>query len=240
MMLLISFIITIIVFKFKKTHQNLELRQRVFFLICFFILNTIQSFGQDTIKNSINSTIPFIFTPNTYEFDIEIKKNKRIRFNSEKMLGYIFKKPGLTKIYPISIHKHTDEHNCSTIHLPDSIFILTDCYKMEFIDSTFKINSPIIKNKDTKGNFIEIQVNVTEIFNNMPIELKNTKLFSAGIGTEIYGELESKPYILKKGVNLLRYYLSGVCNMNSYIQFDFIDNVGKAHSISLNSPIKDF
>jgi len=27
--------------------------------------------------------------------------------------------------------------------------------------------------------------------------------------------------------------------MNSYIQFDFIDNTGKAHSISLHSPIKD-
>jgi hypothetical protein len=239
MILVFIFLLLFIVYFLKKYSFNWGLVQKSISFFTFLFIFSIQVQSQDTLKTSLNSKIPFDFTHDSYEFDVEIKKNKRIRLNAEKMSSYLFSKPGITKIYPISSHKHTDDHDCSIIHLPDSIIILTDHYKMEFIDSTFRMNNPIIKNKDTKGNYVEIQVLVTETYKDIPIILENKQLFTAGIGSEITGELDSNCILLKKGINTLRYHLKGVCSMNSYIQFDFIDNVGKAYSISLNSPIKD-
>lgn len=240
MILEFTLLILCIAYIFKKYQLNSALRQiNTIFIIFLFCISFQLNGQQDTIRIPLNSTIPFSISPNSYEFDLEIKKNKKIRLNSEKINAYKFNKPGISKIYPISTHKHSDEHDCSIIHLPDSIIILTDHYKMEFIDSTFKLNNPIIKNKDTKGNYVEIQVLVVETYKDIPIILENKKLFTAGIGSEIKGELDTSCILLKKGINTLRYHLKGICSMNSYIQFDFIDNVGKAYSISLNSPIKD-
>jgi hypothetical protein len=235
--MILDFIFLILVFcKYEWIWSFIQKRTSLFALLIFFSIDTQ---AQDTLKISLNGTIPFNFSPNSYEFDVEFNKNKRIRFDAKKMSTYIFKKPGITKIYPISIHKHDKDHDCSIIHLPDSIIILTDHFKMEFIDSSFKILNPILKNKDTKGNYIEIQILVTDTYKDIPIFLKNKELHTAGIGSDIRGELDANCIPLKKGINTLRYYLKGICSMNSYIQFDFIDNVGKAHSISLHSPIKD-
>jgi len=235
--MILDFIFLILVFcKYEWIWSFIQKRTSLFALLIFFSIDTQ---AQDTLKISLNGTIPFNFSPNSYEFDVEFNKNSRIRFDTKKMSTYIFKKPGITKIYPISIHNHDKDHDCSIIHLPDSIIILTDHFKMEFIDSTFKLNNPIIKNKETKDNYVEIQVLVSDTYQDYPIIIENKKLFTAGIGSEITGELAPNCIPLKKGINTLRYYLKGICSMNSYIQFDFIDNVGKAHSISLHSPIKD-
>jgi hypothetical protein len=239
MILVFIFLLLFIVYFLKKYSFNWGLVQKSASFFTFLFVFSFQLQAQDTLRTALNGKIPFDFSHDSYEFDIEIKKNKRIRLNAEKMTNYIFNKPGITKIYPISSHKHIEGHDCSIIHLPDSIIILTDHYKMEFIDSTFKINNPIFKNKETKGNYVEIQVLVAETYKDIPIILEHKKLFTAGIGSEIKGELDTNCILLKKGINSLRYHLKGVCSMNSYIQFDFIDNVGKAHSISLNSPIKD-
>lgn len=241
MIILFAFLFLTILNFINKININLALihKKAVFYVLFLVCINKVNA--QDTLKTALNSSIPFTFTPNTYNFDIEYKKNKKIRLDSEKMNQYIFKNPGITKIYPISIHKHEEghDHDCSVIHLPETIIVLTDNYKMEFLNSTFKISNPILKNQSTKGTFVEIQVNVTGIEEQNTFNISNVRLYTAGIGTHIFGILDPNFTKLKKGINTLRYNLEGNCTMNSYIQFDFIDNVGKAHSISLHSPIKD-
>ena len=193
----------------------------------------------DTVKIPFNSYIPFEISPNSYKFELHDSKNNILKFDELKLKTFKFQKPGIIFLYPKSIHDHENGHDCSLIHLPDTIIIQIDNYKMEFIGNSFKLNRPIIKNRSTKGNYIEIKVNITDLYENTPIVLNYRKLYTAGIGTSIYGILDSNHTELKKGINTLRYNLDGICTMNSYIQFDFIDNVGKAHSISLPSPVKD-
>jgi hypothetical protein len=241
MIILITFLLLSLLNFSNKININLALihKKAIFYIIFLVFVNKVNA--QDTLKTALNSTIPFVFTPNTYNFDVEYKKNKKIRLDSEKMNQYIFKNPGITKIYPLSIHKHDEghDHDCSVIHLPEMIIVLTDNYKMEFLDSTFKISRPIVKNQSTKGSFVEIQVNVIGFEEQNSFNISNIRLHTAGIGTNIIGTLDPNFTKLKKGLNTLRYNLEGSCTMNSYIQFDFIDNVGAAHSISLHSPIKD-
>lgn len=221
-----------------KTIINLCKNRPHFHLWLYLLFIPILTNAQDTLKISYKGSIPFRITEDSYVFDLAFEDREKKRFDSKGIKNYIFDKPGIYKIYPISIHNHLKNHDCTLIHLPDSIVIYTDRFSMQFIDSTLKLKAPIYKNQSTKGNYIEIQVNVINTFDNSPIILFHRNLYSVGIGTKITGELDSNSMYLKKGINTLRYNLDGICNMNSFIQFDFIDNIGQAHPISLSSPVK--
>lgn len=226
------------IFLFEVKNFNWNFSQIKYILILVLVLFANCSFGQDTIKVMYKSSFPIGFTKKTYDFDVVMNKNKKCRRGGEQMKEFVFDKPGFSTIYPITIHEHSENHDCTNIHLPEKLVFFTEKFNMKFIDSTFRLNSPIIKNQSTEGDFVEIQVFV-ECFNNSKIELQNFKLETAGIGTQISGILDSKYIKLKKGINTLKYNLKGICSLNSYIQFDFFDNANNPHSISLPSPIQN-
>jgi hypothetical protein len=77
MILVFIFLLLFIVYFLEKYFFNWGLVHKNASFFAFLFVFSIQLQAQDTLRTALNGKIPFDFTHDSYEFDIEIKKNKK-------------------------------------------------------------------------------------------------------------------------------------------------------------------
>ena len=201
---------------------------------------SVNLLGQDKFYISYGESIKFNQEFNHYQFIMD-RLTKTYSF--EELRQYKFNQPGAYKIYSKNIgiaHSHTKNcnHEEDDFKLPDSFTVYVDSVHIEFIPSSLTIAKPIYKKQTTDGNSIQIEAIIKNYYRH-PIQMNLSPVHTAGIGTKIIAILDDSMKVLNSGSYLLRYYLHGICEEASYIQFDFLDHVGNHVPIGLNQPIKE-
>ncbi|WP_438961940.1 hypothetical protein [Nonlabens sp.] len=104
---------------------------------------------------------------------------------------------------------------------------------MTFLFDELQLSAFPQKGVDTKGITVTVPVEV-ETYNGKPIPFNPaTGMVTAGIQTYIKGDLVRDFKVLKPGITLLTYQLSGVAKVEAYIMLDFTNANGLQQSYSL-------
>lgn len=204
----------------------------IFFIILHF---PILAYSQDTLVISYNDSIHLELRNSKFKFKIK-EGQSIIELNELSINNYQFKKNGLFLIYVESLDKHKHNEDCSHAVFPDSFFVYVDSIKMKFDPSSIQLSKPIVQNQSTEGIVLSINVEIENYFKTK-ITMNSNPIFSAGIGTNIIGNLDKEFHQLNSGKYKLKYNLSGLCSQPSYIQFDFIHHNGHIDPIALPNPI---
>ncbi|WP_264550500.1 hypothetical protein [Flavobacterium sp. N2820] len=153
---------------------------------------------------------------------------------------YVFDKPGKYEISLIdnsaAAKAHSKEESCAHEKVPSKINVTVFPIRMTFLGDELKVSSDLHKGVETTGISVSIPV-VIETYGNQSLDLKYTNATTAGVGSNIIAKLKSGT-TLKQGKQVLEYELSGIAEVEAYIQFNFIDINGRTQTAALKKPIQ--
>lgn len=142
-----------------------------------------------------------------------------------------FTTPGTYKV--VFTVAATSDHEAHS----DASTIVVHSVKMTFLFDEMKFSAFPKKGIDTKGTTLKIPVQV-ESFDGKTVKYNAPSFLSAGIATDIKGEIKAEFVELNPGKTILTYQLSGSAKLGGYIMFDFTDINGQIQSTTLNQEIK--
>ena len=208
-------------------------------LFIIFIAIPVYAISQDTIRLSYHEKLNFQSLENDYRFKIT-SIDFIAEIDQSQLNTFSFPHPG---VYTIETTRKEDnnhhEHNeeCNHNLFPNRFYVLLDSVDIQFHASSLRTSKSIVKNNETKGNVLFIDVDIIS-WNDKTVKMPLDTVYSHGIGTQITGILDPQSYYLKPGRHTLQYNLSGICTMDSYIQFDFVKHNGTLVPVPLPHPVK--
>ncbi len=174
-----------------------------------------REFIDQTIWTITNSADSILFE------SVDGNSLKNIKFNQP---GNYF----LSMRFDESIHKsHADE--CFHPSIPKTIKLEVSPYKLVYLMEEISFSSLIKGGFDAAGTNLEVPV-IFSSFDNKPLQIKDLKVSTSGVNTEIKGVLMNNVTVLIPGSNKLVYSLSGKASKESYIMFDFVDINQQTHT----------
>jgi len=171
------------------------------------------SFGEKIDFGNVENSVRWTIT--------NPKESILVNLNGKKINEYVFEKPG---IYDISFFedktKSSDE--CHHPMFKEKMRVKVSSVKMIFDFSKIQFSQKIQRGRNYDDIVITVPVNIT-FKENSQVKFEAPGLQVSGIGTELIAKPINKEIIVKNGVQLLQYQLSGIVNKETYLMFDFLD-----------------
>ncbi len=143
-----------------------------------------------------------------------------VTLSGSQINGYTFEKPGFYEIGFSDTKKHNEE--CSHPAFKEKMTVKVSSVKMVFDFSKINFSEKIQKGRSCDNIIITVPVNIT-VKDNSSESLEAPGLSIAGIGVELIAKPTNQKIVVKSGVQLLKYQLSGFVNKETYLMFDFSD-----------------
>lgn len=134
---------------------------------------------------------------------------------------FVFSEPGIYEISFNETQKHTN-HECNHPQFKERMTIKVSPVKMTFDFSKISFSEKITRGSNCDQIFVTIPVNVV-MKNLNAAKFTVSNVMVAGVGSEIIGKPVNAEVVLKNGIQLLKYQLSGVATKEAYLMFDFVD-----------------
>lgn len=151
---------------------------------------------------------------------INTKENRIVSLTGNQINDYIFEKPGSYEISFSEIKKHTDD--CNHPKFPEKMLVKVNSVRMSFDFSKINFSEKIQKGRNCENIIVTVPVTITAK-DNSSAKLNAPGLTIAGVGTTLTAKPLNQEVMIKEGVQLLKYQLSGIVNKETYLMFDFFD-----------------
>ncbi|MGL2966195.1 hypothetical protein [Flavobacterium sp. XGLA_31] len=207
----------------KKTALSL-----LFLFFCTLV------FSQNVVTISYGETINLSNVNDKMQFYINGSQGK-VHLKGEQINRYKFEKPGN---YQIKIVERSSKKaaSCESHVFPEEITVNVSPVKMIFDSKNIAFSEPIRKNVSTEHIIMTIPV-IISTYNHKPVKWRNTSIDVAGLGSTIVARPLDETSEWVEGTHIVKYALSGLVNLNSYLMFDFKDINNQIQSISLTTPV---
>lgn len=213
-------------------------------LLLLFLLFHYSIYCQDTIRIALNSKLNIEAKKLNYSFHF-IDNANAMNIMHHDINDYVFKTPG---IYPIQtkklnqktkyfsrINNQNNTANCGEIILPEFFYVHVDSLNIFYDPESIYISKPICINESCDGVSMYIMIDIQNYFNT-PILMPQLPVLSAGIGTDIVANLDPAYRKILPGKHRIKYNLTGLATVSSYIQFNF-NNIGSYTPIGLKEKL---
>lgn len=150
--------------------------------------------------------------------------------------NFVFKKSG---IYTIKFNDSPSHLNneCNHSSIPQVMNIKVSPINIKFDLTKVKLSQRIQVGRDCEGIIVTVPILVNlEGMESVTVEIPDFQI--AGVGSNITAKLAQQEIVVKKGINMLTYHLSGVANSKAYLMLDFTDNNNDVHSYNYNELFK--
>lgn len=145
-----------------------------------------------------------------------------IYLSDNEINNFVFAKPGTYEISFKETKKQLD-HECSHPQFKERMAIKVSPIKMTFDFSKISFSEKIRKGSNCDQIFITVPV-IVAIKDLQTAKIEVSNVMVAGVGSQIIAKPTNAEIILKNGVQLITYQLSGVATRETYLMFDFVDN----------------
>lgn len=189
---------------FAGTESNLNEKQQFYKVI---------SFGEKIDFGNVENTASWTIT-NTKESIV-------VNLKGTKINTYIFEKPGIYEI-KFSENKMHKSDECQHPMFSENMIVKVNSVKMIFDFSKIQFSEKIQKGKNYDNLIITVPVNII-IKEKTQAKYKAPSMTISGIGSSLIAKPINDELIIKNGIQLLKYQLSGTVNKETYLMFDFFD-----------------
>lgn len=171
------------------------------------------SFGEKIDFGNVENTATWTIT-NTQE-------NVYANLRGKQINDYVFEKPGIYEIR-FSENKSQDADECHHPMFKENMNIKVTAVKMTFDFSKIKFSEKIQKGRYYNDLLVSVPVTILTQ-GNVSTKQNAPGLNISGIGSELIAKPTNTEIIIKNGVQILQYQLSGMVTKDTYLMFDFFD-----------------
>ncbi|SHG66321.1 hypothetical protein SAMN05444372_108133 [Flavobacterium micromati] len=199
------------------------------FFLTFYILLPTQILAQTTQTNTYYKIISHgdkidfgtIESGVTWTISSQDAAISPSYLNADEINGYVFKKAGVYTVVFSDASTHT-EGECNHAAFPKNMLIKVSPIKMTFDFSKISFSEKIKRGSICDQIFVTVPVNV-DLKDVQTAKFTIPNAMVTGVGSEITAKPVNAEVVLKNGIQLLKYQLSGVATKEAYLMFDFVD-----------------
>lgn len=133
---------------------------------------------------------------------------------------YQFQKLGEYEIYFSELHAHHE--GCNHPSFPAKMLVKVNPVKLTFDFSKIQFSEKLEKGRNYEDLIITIPATIVSKDKSV-VKLPAPKMDIAGVGSLLKAEPMNTEIVIKDGVQLLKYKVSGIVNRETYLMFDFYD-----------------
>jgi hypothetical protein len=219
-----------------NSNFNVSVMKAILKCFLFFVLITV-SFGAVGQNKQFYKVISFDEKIDFGNVDASAKwtiNNSEAKvftsLNGKQINDYVFRETGVYEIQFLETKKHSEE--CNHPMFPDKITVKVNPVKMTYNFSKIEFSEKIERGRNYENLIISVPVTITAI-DNSTAKLPTPGLSIAGIGAALNAKSVDEEVVVRNGVQVLKYQVSGIVNAESYLMFDFSDFNGGVQTYNL-------
>ena len=219
-----------------NSNFNVSVMKAILKCFLFFVLITV-SFGAVGQNKQFYKVISFDEKIDFGNVDASAKwtiNNSEAKvftsLNGKQINDYVFRETGVYEIQFLETKKHSEE--CNHPMFPDKITVKVNPVKMTYNFSKIEFSEKIERGRNYENLIISVPVTITAI-DNSTAKLPTPGLSIAGIGVALNAKSVDEEVVVRNGVQVLKYQVSGIVNAESYLMFDFSNFNGGVQTYNL-------
>jgi hypothetical protein len=184
------------------------------------------SFGEKIDFGTINTSVKWTITNS--------KERIATTLSDKQISNYIFQEPGEYEVHFSETKKHDDE--CNHPMFSEKMIVRVSPVRLLFNFSKIEFSEKVERGRNYENLIITVPVTITTKENSIA-KMSAPGMSISGIGVSLTAIPMINEVVIKDGIQLLKYKVTGTVNKETYLMFDFYDFNNQVQTYNLHQII---